>query len=171
MDGLSTYGIMPDISARRIIHIMDFLIENNYICQTLDEYPVVQLSERSNEIVKDRTPVQMKLPLERKEDKKAAAKTKVDSELLIKLKELRSKLAAKERVPAYIVFSDAALHDMCRKLPQNNDEFLDVSGVGKAKMEKYGRQFIGLICNYYRLRIAVPSNVCPETFSYSPSRN
>ena len=65
-----------------------------------------------------------------------------------KLKALRSKLAADQRVPAYIIFSDATLRDMCAKQPMTLDAFLDVSGVGAAKLEKYGDAFVGLINEY-----------------------
>ena len=56
--------------------------------------------------------------------------------LFIELKALRSRLAAEANVPAYIVFSDAALRDMCRLRPVNRDEFLNVSGVGKRKAKR-----------------------------------
>jgi ATP-dependent DNA helicase RecQ len=69
----------------------------------------------------------------------------VEEGLLGKLKELRAGLAREKRVPAYIIFSDASLRDMCRKMPVTPEEFLDVSGVGSLKMEKYGAAFTALI--------------------------
>ena len=71
----------------------------------------------------------------------------VDSDLFSKLKELRFKLAAEKKVPAYIIFSDAALADMCSKMPSNDAEFLEVSGVGKVKLEAYGEKFLEVINN------------------------
>ena len=62
-----------------------------------------------------------------------------------KLRQLRARLAAEEKVPAYIVFSDAALSDMCRVRPTRMEVFLTVSGVGKRKAEKYGEEFCQLI--------------------------
>jgi ATP-dependent DNA helicase RecQ len=69
----------------------------------------------------------------------------VDEALLTKLRELRRSLAQEGRVPAYIVFSDATLRDMCRKRPLTETTFLAVSGVGEAKLKKYGEAFIRLI--------------------------
>ena len=43
---------------------------------------------------------------------------------------------------AYIVFTDRTLIDMCSKLPQNEDEMLNVSGVGQNKLKKYGQRFL-----------------------------
>ncbi|MFP3043939.1 DNA helicase RecQ [Treponema primitia] len=72
----------------------------------------------------------------------------VDEALLTKLKDLRRELAQAGHVPAYIVFSDAALRDMCRKQPTTKAAFLGVSGVGEVKMEKYGEAFTRLIGEY-----------------------
>jgi superfamily II DNA helicase RecQ len=69
----------------------------------------------------------------------------LDEGLFAKLKELRTRLAQEARVPPYIIFSDASLRDMCRKRPINREQFLQVSGVGSIKLEKYGEQFIALI--------------------------
>ena len=64
------------------------------------------------------------------------------------LRALRAKLAAAQSVPAYVVFSDATLRDMCARLPADADEMLEVSGVGQAKFAKYGEAFLGAIRDY-----------------------
>ncbi|MDR2964806.1 MAG: HRDC domain-containing protein, partial [Treponema sp.] len=63
-------------------------------------------------------------------------------------KELRRTLAVKESVPAYIVFSDASLRDMCRKKPVSLVQFSAVNGVGAVKLEKYGEMFTEVIKNW-----------------------
>lgn len=65
--------------------------------------------------------------------------------LLENLKILRRLLAAEQKAPAYTIFSDAALHDMVRKLPKTLDDFLDVSGVGVSKQKKYGQVFLSVL--------------------------
>lgn len=71
-----------------------------------------------------------------------------DSALFNLLKSLRSKLASAHHVPAYIIFTDASMKDMCRKLPRTIEEFLDVSGVGDTKAKKYGKAFTEVISEY-----------------------
>ncbi|MDE5858814.1 MAG: DNA helicase RecQ, partial [Oscillospiraceae bacterium] len=63
-DKLSTYGIMADMTQKRIVSIIDFLARNGWleICQ--DEYSVVKTTPKSAEIVKNRIPIEMKLPKE-----------------------------------------------------------------------------------------------------------
>ncbi len=147
---LSTYGIMADVPVHRIRTILDFLVQNEYLVLSDGDYPVVQLSDRSDEIIRGKMKVEMKLPKEAKSDKppKSQSFYEVDNGLFAALKALRNQLALKSHVPAYIVFSDATLKDMCRKRPRTNEEFLDVSGVGKAKMERYGAFFTELIRKY-----------------------
>ena len=72
----------------------------------------------------------------------------VDDAMFQVLRRVRERLAAKEFVPAYIVFSDATLRDMCNKRPSTEEEMLAISGVGKYKMDKYGEAFLEAIAEY-----------------------
>lgn len=78
-------------------------------------------------------------------------KTKVQTEnpyLFSALRALRNSLAVKEHVPAYVIFNDATLKDMCSRLPCTENEFSGITGVGQKKLDLYGRQFIELIQRY-----------------------
>jgi ATP-dependent DNA helicase RecQ len=183
LDRLSTYGIMADTDAHRVRTILDHLVDRRYLAVTGDEYPVVNLTEKSGEIIFDKKPLSMMLPREVKRSRppdlpedaalmapetgnggrvaghRAAEAAEAAGRsadypaaegLLEKLRELRARLARETRVPSYIVFSDASLRDMCRKMPETEEQFLDVSGVGSLKMEKYGAAFTALIREWKR---------------------
>jgi len=150
-DKLSTYGIMSDTPARRIRAELDHLAAEGYLGFSDGEYPVAELTALSARILKERIPVTMKLPIEKTEKKKKRdSGLSQDETLFAKLRQLRSRLAQEARVPAYIVFTDAALQDMCRVLPTTAEEFLTVSGVGRRKAEKYGEDFCALIREHLR---------------------
>ena len=68
-----------------------------------------------------------------------------DARLLDDLKRLRSRLARDEKVPAYVVFSDATLSEMASRKPSTAGELLGIKGVGPAKVDKYGAPFLGVI--------------------------
>jgi len=68
--------------------------------------------------------------------------------LFAELKALRSKLAQERRVPAYVVFSDATLLAMAAQRPGSHAELLNVSGVGTAKLERYGDVFLAVIARF-----------------------
>lgn len=145
-DKLSTYGIMSDVPVQTIRTEIDYLVANGYLCCTDDEYPVIELTPLSAKILKERISVNMKLPKKKTRSRRITdGQIKAGDLLFMKLKALRSKFASAANVPAYVVFSDAALRDMCRLRPVTRDEFLNVSGVGKRKAEQYGDEFCRLI--------------------------
>jgi ATP-dependent DNA helicase RecQ len=65
-----------------------------------------------------------------------------DESLFQELRALRKELADRQGVPAYIVFSDKVLREMVARRPSTPGELLDVSGVGPAKLERYGEAFL-----------------------------
>ena len=71
-----------------------------------------------------------------------------DPKLLNYLKQIRMELATREAVPPYVVFSNAVLEEMARRLPADQREFLEISGVGRYKAEKYGPAFLRAISAY-----------------------
>ena len=69
----------------------------------------------------------------------------VNVDLLAALKLLRTQIAKQKRLRAYLVFSDKSLIDMAARKPKTPEEFEAVFGVGKAKLEKFGKQFMDVI--------------------------
>jgi ATP-dependent DNA helicase RecQ len=68
-----------------------------------------------------------------------------DEELFQKLRALRRKLADARGIPAYLIFSDAALIEMAAARPRTPDEFLEISGVGPKKLALYGDEFLAVL--------------------------
>jgi ATP-dependent DNA helicase RecQ len=175
LDSLSVWGIMAEVKAHRIRTIIDFLIEEGCLLTEGEEYPVVLLGRGFEEIIKEERRLYLKLPKEQKPGPKAGPELRPefkpqarpqsrpesrgelhvvscetipsdrDKFIFEKLKELRRKIASEEGVPAYIVFSDASLRDMCRKRPSSLIQFSAVNGVGAIKLEKYGEAFVTAI--------------------------
>jgi len=144
LDKIKTFGAMNGRPTDEIRRIAQFLLQKGYIRQVGDRYPTVQTSETAAEVLYGNKiismPVKPAAAVPAPEPKKAGQA--VDSGLLARLKALRLKLANAEDVPAFVVFSDATLRDMCVKLPADDAAFLTVSGVGEVKLRKYGRLFI-----------------------------
>ncbi|MFO1469675.1 MAG: DNA helicase RecQ [Turneriella sp.] len=72
----------------------------------------------------------------------------VDKELFEILRKKRKDLADEQNLAPYMIFSDKSLMEMCIHLPQNREAFLDIHGVGEAKWQRYGEQFLYLIKKY-----------------------
>ena len=157
LDSLSVWGIMKDSSERAVRSVIDFLVLNGYLALTGGDFPALVETERSGEIIFDRRPLDMMLPKEDAASKAAHAVSAggapaETAELFARLKTLRSAIAAEARVPAYIIFADATLNAMCRKLPLTHADFLEVPGVGTVKAEKYCEAFTRVIREYVRSR-------------------
>lgn len=155
MDENPYYGALKEIPIHRLRQIMNYLVLKEYLNLSNDEYPILKLSNQSEEVFLQEEPLIMKVAKEReaqskiKKDRKqtkgkAAGKrmTEEDDELFDRLRALRMEIARQERVPPYIVFSDKTLVQMCMLKPQTKEEMLQVSGVGEAKYVKYGEKFI-----------------------------
>jgi ATP-dependent DNA helicase RecQ len=74
-----------------------------------------------------------------------SALTAAGEELFERLRAVRKRIADAEGVPAYIVFSDAALRGMAERRPRTPPEMLEVSGVGPVKLARYGDAFLAVL--------------------------
>jgi len=141
---LSTYGIMKDCSEPYIRDVINYLILNNYLRQTDESYSTIKLTKLSRSVLIGDTSLTMKV-IKSKENKKVdniTINVKVDEQLFNRLKQVRQNIASVQSLPAYIIFSDSSLREMCSKLPTTKNEFIKISGVGEIKMEKYGETFM-----------------------------
>lgn len=147
----STYGIMADCPEKRLRDIIDHLCENGYMTAQGDEYPILKLAPKSCGVLTGQETLRMMLEIPQKK-KAAAAKDAplppADEKLLAALKDLRKSLAMRQSIPAYVVFTDATLVDMCRLKPKTQEEFMEVSGVGQAKSQRYGEVFLAVIAEF-----------------------
>lgn len=147
----STYGIMADCPEKRLRDIIDHLCENGYMTAQGDEYPILKLAPKSRGVLTGQETLRMMLEIPQKK-KAAAAKdaplSPADEKLLAALKDLRKSLAMRQSIPAYVVFTDATLIDMCRLKPKTQEEFMEVSGVGQAKSQRYGEVFLTVIAEF-----------------------
>jgi len=149
---LSTYGLLKELSEKRVRQMITALLQKGYLQMDAGAYPVLQLTGKAAAILKGQERLEVKLIKETQEQRQRTesdfAGGPVDPELFAQLKSLRAKLAKTASVPAFVIFSDAALKDMCRKLPRSQEEFLNVSGVGEAKLKQYGKKFLAVIEAY-----------------------
>jgi ATP-dependent DNA helicase RecQ len=146
LDKIKTYGIMAEVKEKRIRETINYLVLNEYLVLTNSEFPTAKTTPKARSALLNGEKLTMKIAKEeQRETKPAKQKGAVNNDLFNKLRELRYKLAQEKKVPAFVIFSDAALMDMCSKMPANDIEFLEVSGVGKIKLEEYGKVFLEAI--------------------------
>lgn len=150
LNELSTYGIMQNYSDRAIRQMIACLEEKKYLRISDGEYPVLELTNRSIDVLKGR--VNIKTVIAKNQtvvQNGSKQRSRADEGLYERLKALRLKIARTESVPAFVIFTDASLQDMCEIVPRSREEFLTVSGVGEKKADKYAKKFLKEIENYY----------------------
>ena len=149
LDRLPTHGALKGVDRDRIQAYIDALIEEGFLVSDGGEFPVLRLTARAGDVLfrgervlfRDRAP---RVPEAGGASNAASrpAPREADGSLLAALKALRFRLAQEAGVPAYVVFSNASLADMAALRPLTMEEFLQVSGVGKVKAERYGQAFL-----------------------------
>jgi ATP-dependent DNA helicase RecQ len=65
-----------------------------------------------------------------------------DAVLFECLRVLRKRIADERNVPAFVIFSDAALRQMSQRCPTTTSEFIRISGVGEKKLRDFGAMFM-----------------------------
>ena len=138
LDSLSTYGLMKERSLADIKLLIQRFVATDYLALTESKYPVLTLQPAAYPVLRGQAKVMQAVPKE--VTRQAAA-----PELFDHLRALRKEIALRDRIPPYVVFSDATLKDMCAVLPKTREEMLTVKGVGEHKMKKYGESFLRCI--------------------------
>ncbi len=141
LDKISTYGLMKDQTIKKISMLINKLTADGYLDVTKSRYPVLKLNNKSVDILKSKEKLLIKLPV--------VKDTIIENDVFFnELKELRKNIADNEKIPPYLIFSDATLRDMSIIYPRNEIEFLMVKGVGEQKLRSYGEQFIEATLKY-----------------------
>ena len=153
LDKISTYGIGHDIAWKDWQQYVIQLINQGYCEIAFHKNNELHLTQHAKEVlfkgkkVSLTHPVDLAAVVAQSETKTKKPKTNA---LFEKLRELRSAIAKEENIPAYLVFSDATLKEIERVRPLSEDDFLDISGVGKRKLEVYGDQFIEVVSTFMK---------------------
>ena len=152
MQALSSFGSLGHLSQEELTERFEHLLSAGLLEKTQGQYPVLRVTQKGLDFARHGGPLPVRLRAAPAPGPRPAAKAPVaggeDPALFERLRALRAELASLQGVPAFVVFSDATLHDMCRRRPQTMDELLLVSGVGLRKQAQYGRRFLQALQEY-----------------------
>jgi ATP-dependent DNA helicase RecQ len=133
-DELSTYGLMKEYSAEDLKNFINTLISHGYINVIEGTYPVLNLNDRSRNVLTSKEKVKLK-------EFKVEKKVHEDNELFEILRAIRQELARENNVPPYVIFGDVTLKEMAANYPTCKEAMLKITGVGEVKYSKYGEAF------------------------------
>ena len=144
-ENLSTFGLMKNVPFSKVSAIIKQLIRNGYIDSQDGK---LRITEKSKPVLYTDKPIEFAYTKVARRDIADDVDKNFDPVLFDILKRLRKEIAAKKRVPAFTVFTDATLKIMASRKPVNIREFSAIPGVGEVKKDKYAALFIREIKAY-----------------------
>lgn len=148
---LKTYGVGQDISWYDWNQYLIQLINLGFCEIAFHQQNKIKLTAFAKKVLFEGEKVLLntvqKNNIEKSESKEPKSKT-ITNSLFETLRKLRYEISKEEEVPAYVIFSDAALRQMETNRPMSDQELIAIDGVGKAKLEKYGDVFIKAIIDF-----------------------
>jgi ATP-dependent DNA helicase RecQ len=155
-DRLTTFGIGADMDEKQWRSVFRQLLAAGLLATDAEGFGTLRLTSASRDVLVGHRSIHM-----REETRPARrASRRRDSQLVTgaslgieayeqplwdALRGLRSRLAKQHGVPAYVIFHDATLLAMLRAMPENEEDLASISGIGEAKLKRYGRDFLEVI--------------------------
>ncbi len=159
-DRLSVYAIVDDYDRNGLRSIAEMLAERGLLAKEEGSLGVMRVTPEGRAWLRGGQSLEIEVRADdsspqgtRRGDESAGRRKEdgaagYDQALFEKLRALRRRLAEEQGVPAFVVFGDAALRGLAAARPVTPDAMLQVSGVGPAKLQKYGEPFLAAIREY-----------------------
>ena len=156
-DQLSVYNIVDDYDRNALRSIAEMLVERGLLAKEEGSLGVMRVTPEGRAWLRGGQSLEIEVRADdsspqgtrRGDDSAERGMERVaavyDQALFEKLRALRRRLAEEQEVPAFVVFGDAALRGLAAAKPTTPDAMLQVSGVGPAKLQKYGEPFLAAI--------------------------
>jgi len=156
-DKLSTYGIGTDLSKPEWQNIFRQLVASNLVGPNAEGHGGLLVTQKGRAFLKEKTALPMRHHVKTETTKRLRRAVKsaapvltdeADQALYEVLKTKRGAIAKEQGVPAYFIFQDKTLVELAGTKPNSLGAMLDISGIGEAKLEKYGQPFLDQIAEH-----------------------
>ncbi|MDI1299594.1 DNA helicase RecQ [Methylotenera sp.] len=155
---LSTFGIGKGITQSQWSSVYRQLVAGGYLESDIEAYGGLKLAESAKPVLKGEAEVWLRQDVEvvatRKVSKaergtraKEGYEEVADDPLWHALKAKRMELAKEQGVPPYVIFHDSTLLEILNQKPGSLTEMSQITGVGQAKLERYGDAFLEVLEN------------------------
>lgn len=152
-DQLSVFGVGKEFSKQEWQSIFRQLVAMDFLRVDMEGHGGLHISQSGMQFLKEKSPIEMRKYSGKAKLKNKIAKTKIsleleseeENELFANLKAKRMEIALEQKVPPYVVFHDKTLFEMIKVMPQSLEEMGQISGVGEAKIKRYGKVFLQIL--------------------------
>jgi len=152
---LSTFGIGKELSQQQWSSVFRQLVAGGFLEADIESYGGLKLTPLSRPVLRGETEVWLRRDHEvvkrkvtkagRGSNAKEAYVAVSEDPLWYLLKDKRTELAREQGVPPYLIFHDSTLLEILNRQPKTLSEMSQISGVGQAKLERYGAAFLQVL--------------------------
>jgi len=150
---LTTFGIGTDFSREDWRTMLRQLVALGYVAVDVEGHGGLSLAERCRRVLRGQEKVELKAERRTRPARtsggargpRPALQDAADEALFQKLKALRLEIARAQGVPPYVIFHDATLISIAELRPESMKALGMISGIGEAKLQRYGPQFLEVV--------------------------
>ncbi|MBV9120262.1 MAG: ATP-dependent DNA helicase RecQ [Chloroflexi bacterium] len=146
---LSVFGLLASDGEQAVRGWIDQLVVQGYLdVMEIDRYPILAVTDSGRALCRTRENGSNGVRLGRQESGRSSGRKApvVRDGMFERLRSLRRIIAEQQGVPPYVVFTDVTLNEMAQRHPSDLFEMSMVRGVGAAKLDSYGTQFLDVLC-------------------------
>lgn len=147
---LPTFGIGKALGVNQWRSVFRQMVARGYLRVDMSGFGGLRLEEKCRPLLRGDEAIELRL--DRREraattvrEQPSADMSDIDDTLWEALRDCRRRLAAAQRVPPYVIFHDATLRAMARSMPQTENEFSQLPGVGQRKCARYAPSFLAVL--------------------------
>lgn len=151
---LSTFGIGTDIGEAQWRSVIRQLVVRGLLRVDIEGYSAIQLTDACRPVLRGEQSLFLRYDdVKAPTSKGSKSRTKEavlpeHQQLWEDLRACRKRIADENNVPPYVVFHDATLKEMLDQRPMSRMDLLTITGVGQSKLDKFGNEFIEVICQH-----------------------
>ena len=149
-ENLAVFGIGKDVDAKTWQSVFRQLAAAGLIYADQEAHGALKLSEEARPVLRGERQVMLRRDQPKRTKKEARAAKAADmpagaQDLFQQLRTARARIAKEQGVPPYVVFHDTTLRELAAQRPQTLEAMTGVTGIGKAKLDRYGAVFLEVI--------------------------
>ena len=151
LDKLKTFGVGRAVPLAHWNHYLTQMINQGVLMLDFADYSRLKTTPLSEKVLYEN----LEVPLSEFEGFKKAKPPKIeklpvdissmDQDLFQRLKTWRNNLAKEKNVPAYVILSNKSLQYIAAELPSNEQQLLEINGIGQKKLESFGKEILALV--------------------------
>jgi ATP-dependent DNA helicase RecQ len=152
---LSTFGIGQSLNQAQWSSVYRQLVAAGFLTVEMEAYGGLRLTDEARPVLRGEQQVWLRRdaePAKRKSSKiergaraREAFAGANENPLWLALKAKRLELAREQGVPPYVIFHDSTLLEILNRIPANLAELGQISGIGQAKLTRYGEAFLQVL--------------------------